>query len=143
MLEQLTLSNTQCEESNTHQRLSSTIENIRIVELFFIRHSTPKEMNQFLEGEIGEKKHYVCQYSRCNNRCDGHCDVRSSGCYIDRYYDLYSGHTTGSYYVTGGDYVGDACEKCGCGFLGFGGYYGYGYRCEKCGHLYCYSCCFK
>ena len=88
----------------------------------------------------------MCQYSGCNNRCNGHCGSRGSGCYMDRYddsyYDLYSGSTTGSYYITGGDYVGDVCEKCHRGFLGYGSY-GSGYRCRRCRHLYCHSCCFE
>lgn len=91
---------------------------------------------------VPRKKHYVCQYSHCNNRCDGNCDVNNTDCYVDRYYSLYSGSTTGSYTYTGGDYVGHECKKCGRGFL-HSGYHYFGYECKECGHFYCYNCCFK
>ncbi|CAF4940593.1 unnamed protein product [Rotaria sp. Silwood1] len=95
---------------------------------------------------VPKKEHYVCQYSGCNNRCDSNC-IRDRGCYGDVLYDGYTGSVgdssgPGGYSYSGGDYLGDECEKCGRGFLG-GGFSGLGYRCKKCGHLYCYNCCFK
>jgi len=72
-----------------------------------------------------QKKHYVCQHPGCDNRCNGKCDAM----------DIFLCY--------GGNYDGSAifstCEKCerGTCIIQSGSY-----KCKKCGHTYCYDCCF-
>ena len=77
--------------------------------------------------------HYTCQYPDCNNRCTQEHKVAPipvanyANCYLSLLYSKYL-YLYHNYYI---------CENCQRDDD-----YHY-YLCRRCGHTYCYDCCFK
>lgn len=76
--------------------------------------------------KISGQKHFVCQSTTCNNRCNNQDAIHCNGA-CNRHHFGY-----------GKSYK---CEKCGNVRRRRNGHRVY--TCGKCNHLYCYSCCFR
>ncbi|CAF1014775.1 unnamed protein product [Adineta steineri] len=72
-----------------------------------------------------QKKHFVCKFNGCNNRCDGKHDTNECSDHA-HYYDPPVWHV---------DEV--KCEKCGVPRFS-----NMVYQCSKCSHYYCDNCSF-
>jgi hypothetical protein len=87
------------------------------------------------------KKHYICQFSSCDNRCDHKHDADCGGLRVYRYAYRFYGYRQYRLYGR----CDDKCEKC-VHDEGKDHFYDYcddnDYKCTKCGHVYCYNCCF-